>query len=378
MQPSKQVPISEAERVARLRLIRSENVGPVTFGQLLNRYQTAVAALDALPELAPRGGMGRRIRICSLAAAEAEIKANEDAGARLIVRGTADYPIQLAVLDDAPAVFSLIGHGHLLHQPSVAEVGARNASGNALRLDNSLARDIGAEGYIVTYGLARGIDAAAHQGALTSGTVAVLGGGVDVIYPRENEALFGQIAEAGALIAESRLGSKPQARHFPARNRIISGLSQALVVVEAAERSGSLITARLAGEYGREVCAIPGSPLDPRCRGSNRLIREGAHLVENARDVINILQTLSHHQLEIPIPSEYLGFSADTLHPEELSKARLQVIEFLDATPTPVDEVVRQCHFSASVVITILLEAELAGSVEHYPGNLVARRYLPE
>jgi DNA processing protein len=378
MAPSKQAVISDAEMLARLRLIRSENVGPVTFRHLLNRYQTAQAALQALPELAARGGMQRRIRICSAATANAEIAANQAVGARLIFQGMAAYPQHLAAIEDAPAAFSLIGHCHLLTQPSVAIVGARNASANALRLAAALAREIGAQGYVITSGLARGIDAAAHQGALKTGTVAVLGGGVDVIYPRENADLYQQIAAAGALISETRVGSKPQARHFPARNRIIAGLSQALLVVEAAERSGSLITARLAGEQGREVCAIPGSPLDPRCRGTNRLIREGAHLVENADDVINILHGLFQTQLETPIGPEYQGLPLDEVTSKQLSEARPQVLQFLDATPTAVDEIIRQCQFSPSVVMTILLEAELAGSVDRYPGNLVARRYLPD
>ena len=364
--------------LARLRLIRSENVGPVTFRHLLNRYQTAQAALQALPELAARGGMQRRIRICSAATANAEIAANQAVSARLIFQGMAAYPQHLTAIEDAPAAFSLIGHCHLLTQPSVAIVGARNASANALRLAATLAREIGAQGYVITSGLARGIDAAAHQGALKTGTVAVLGGGVDVIYPRENADLYQQIAAAGALISETRVGSKPQARHFPARNRIIAGLSQALLVVEAAERSGSLITARLAGEQGREVCAIPGSPLDPRCRGTNRLIREGAHLVENADDVINILHGLFQTQLETPIGPEYQGLPLDEVTSKQLSEARPQVLQFLDATPTAVDEIIRQCQFSPSVVMTILLEAELAGSVDRYPGNLVARRYLPD
>ena len=378
MAPSKQAVISDAEMLARLRLIRSENVGPVTFRHLLNRYQTAQAALQALPELAARGGMQRRIRICSAATANAEIAANQAVSARLIFQGMAAYPQYLAAIEDAPAAFSLIGHCHLLTQPSVAIVGARNASANALRLAATLAREIGAQGYVITSGLARGIDAAAHQGALKTGTVAVLGGGVDVIYPRENADLYQQIAAAGALISETRVGSKPQARHFPARNRIIAGLSQALLVVEAAERSGSLITARLAGEQGREVCAIPGSPLDPRCRGTNRLIREGAHLVENADDVINILHGLFQTQLETPIGPEYQGLPLDEVTSKQLSEARPQVLQFLDATPTAVDEIIRQCQFSPSVVMTILLEAELAGSVDRYPGNLVARRYLPD
>ena len=378
MAPSKQAVISDAEMLARLRLIRSENVGPVTFRHLLTRYQTAQAALQALPELAARGGMQRRIRICSAATANAEIAANQAVSARLIFQGMAAYPQYLAAIEDAPAAFSLIGHCHLLTQPSVAIVGARNASANALRLAATLAREIGAQGYVITSGLARGIDAAAHQGALKTGTVAVLGGGVDVIYPHENADLYQQIAAAGALISETRVGSKPQARHFPARNRIIAGLSQALLVVEAAERSGSLITARLAGEQGREVCAIPGSPLDPRCRGSNRLIREGAHLVENADDVINILHGLFQTQLETPIGPEYQGLPLDEVTSKQLSEARPQVLQFLDATPTAVDEIIRQCQFSPSVVMTILLEAELAGSVDRYPGNLVARRYLPD
>ncbi|MEC9167169.1 MAG: DNA-processing protein DprA, partial [Pseudomonadota bacterium] len=276
----------------RLRLIRSENVGSVTFGHLLRRYGDASRALADLPELAAQGGLGRRIRIYGRAEAEAELEANHAIGARVIVRGMAEYPTLLEQCEDAPAVFSLRGHGHLLARPAVAMVGARNASANARRLAHALAETVAAKDYAVVSGMGRGIDTAAHQGALSGGTVAVLGGGIDVIYPRENADLYDRLVEGGALVAESPIGTQPQARNFPARNRIIAGLSLAVVVVEAAERSGSLITARLAGELGREVMAVPGSPLDLRCRGSNQLLRDGAHLIETGDDIVAVVAGL--------------------------------------------------------------------------------------
>ena len=306
-------PLDHAEIIARLRLIRSENVGPVTFGHLLRRYGDASRALAALPELAAQGRLGQRIRIYGRAEAEAELEANHAIGARMIVRG-----------------------------------------------------------------MARGIDTAAHQGALSGGTVAVLGGGIDVIYPRENADLYDRLVEGGALVTESPVGNQPQARNFPARNRIIAGLSLAVVVVEAAERSGSLITARLAGELGREVMAVPGSPpLDPRCRGSNQLLRDGAHLIETGDDIVAVVAGLGGRHVRAPLGAPFDGFEPRPPSPETMAAARREVIEFLDATPTAVDEIIRRCQFSAPVVLTVLLEAELAGTVERHPGNMVARRFTP-
>ena len=274
---------------------------------------------------------------------------------------------------------SLRGHPHLFLEPSVAVVGARNASGNAIRFTEKLARDLGEHGVIVVSGLARGIDTAAHRGALESGTVAVVAGGVDIVYPpasvvARNDA---RIAAEGALLAEAPIGTRPLARHFPARNRIIAGLARATMVVEAAKRSGSLITARFAADQGREVCAVPGSPMDPRCAGSNGLLRDGAHLIERAEDILVLL--LRGGVREDPPLSDLFGsteFAPQTT--EEIDdKARDRVMTILDATPLAVDEIIRRCQLSPPVVLTILLEAELAGEAERHPGNRVARRYNP-
>lgn len=369
--------LDPAERLARLRLIRTENVGPVTFQHLLIRYGSARAALEKLPDLARRGGRRAKLSIPTPDRIEQEIAANEQAGARLLVIGEPDYPALLAQIEGAPAALSLRGHPHLFLEPSVAVVGARNASGNAIRFTEKLARDLGEHGVIVVSGLARGIDTAAHRGALESGTVAVVAGGVDIVYPPENAELQGRIAAEGALLAEAPIGTRPLARHFPARNRIIAGLARATMVVEAAKRSGSLITARFAADQGREVCAVPGSPMDPRCAGSNGLLRDGAHLIERAEDILVLL--LRGGVREDPPLSDLFGsteFAPQTT--EEIDdKARDRVMTILDATPLAVDEIIRRCQLSPPVVLTILLEAELAGEAERHPGNRVARRYNP-
>ncbi len=287
-------PLSDAERVAWLRLIRTENVGPITFMQLLRRFGTAAAALDALPELARRGGRTRPIRICPRAEALREIETTAAAGARLVARGEPDYPQVLATLDDAPPVLALKGEAGLGHRPAVAVVGARNASALGIRFARQIAAELAGRGLIVASGLARGIDRAAHEGALAAGTaggtIAVLGAGIDVAYPAENAELQARIGEEGLLVAEMPTGTQPKPAHFPRRNRIIAGLALGTLVVEAALQSGSLITARLALEQGREVFAVPGSPLDPRCRGTNDLIRQGATLAEGADDVLRVLR----------------------------------------------------------------------------------------
>lgn len=365
------------ERLARLRLIRTENVGPVTFQHLLTRFGSAQAALEQLPDLARRGGRRAKLNIPATADIEKEIAANEQAGARLLVIGEPDYPAMLAEIEGAPAALSILGHAHLFLEPSVSIVGARNASGNAVRFTERMARDLGARGVIVVSGLARGIDTAAHTGSLETGTVAVVAGGADVIYPPENAALHARITAEGALIAEAPIGTRPIARHFPARNRIIAGMTRATLVVEAAKRSGSLITARFAADQGREVCAVPGSPMDPRCAGSNGLLRDGAHLIEHADDILSLL--LRGGVREEPPLSELFGISGFSPQPvEEIDdNARARVLSILDATPLAVDEIIRQCQLSPPVVLTILLEAELAGEAERHPGNRVARRYSP-
>lgn len=370
--------LTEAERFARIQLIRSENIGPMTFRRLLSQYGDAKTALSYIPELAERGGRKRKLRLCSREKVRAEIEANAEIGARLIVLGDPEYPGLLAQSEDGPPVVSVLGNAHLLNRKCIAIVGSRNASANAVRFARHMAAELGEAGYVVVSGLARGIDASAHQGSLTTGTVAVLAGGIDIIYPKENSDLYKDIIMSGALIAECPVGTTPQARHFPSRNRIISALSIGVVVIEAASRSGSLITARLAGEQGREVFAVPGSPLDPRSKGTNGLIRDGAHVTEKAQDIIDVLDSLFRPSVSEGEGQGFLDFERVQPSPDELDQARDRIMEILGPVPVPVDEIVRQCQFSLSIVSTILLEAELAGTIERHPGNQVARSFYPE
>ncbi len=362
---------AERERVDRLRLIRTENVGPITFRHLMEKFGSAGAALDALPGLARRGGRGRALKLCPRDAAILEIEDNARAGAELVIFGDDAYPPQLTAVEDAPPVFSAIGNPHLMKKRTVGVVGARNASANARSFTRSLAREIGAAGHVIVSGLARGIDAAAPAGSLETGTIAVVAGGVDSVYPPENAELYAQIAAEGLIIGEMRIGTKPQARHFPSRNRIIAGLSLGLVVIEASRNSGSLITARCALEQGREVFAVPGSPLDPRAAGTNQLLRDGANWAESAEDVISALRET---RIEEAPSDDYRAPPAPFQPVEVTLKQRDAVLEMLGPSAVPVDEFIRECQLSPSIVITILLEAELAGQVERHPGNRVSRR----
>jgi DNA processing protein len=364
--------LNPSEQLDWLRLIRSENVGPVTFYQLLARYGSAAAALDALPDLARRAGRQRPLTICGKPAAERELAALARAGARLVAWGEPDYPALLAAVDDAPPLLSLRGDATLLRRPAIAVVGARNASANGRRFARDMALQLGARGLAVVSGLARGIDAAAHQGALPTGTIAVLAGGVDIVYPEENRELHELIAERGALLAEMPVGTEPQARHFPRRNRIISGATLGVLVVEAALRSGSLITARFALEQGREVFAVPGSPLDPRCRGPNDLIRRGAILTETADDVIAEIEAqLTPGLTRGGSPPPPLDPATPT-GPAELAHAMARVLEHLSPAPVPVDALIRECGLPAAVVNSVLLDLELAGRLERQAGHRVA------
>lgn len=360
------------ERLDRIRLIRSQNVGPVTFRQLLERFGSAGAALEMLPDLARRGGLRNAPRLCSVDAAEREIEAVGKLGGRQVIVGDAEYPEALAAIPDAPPVLSIRGNAGLLKRTAIGVVGARNASTNGRRFAEGLARDLANAGVVVASGLARGIDAAAHAGALEGGTAAVLAGGVDVIYPRENAALYDTICERGVILSEMPPGTEPLARHFPSRNRIISGLSLGIVVVEAALRSGSLITARLAGEQGREVFAIPGSPLDPRSRGANDLIRNGATLAESAEDILEGIRSMRGKQLGEPRQDEFSTEDNPASDDEKLDAARAAVLECLGPTPVSVDAVIRDTGLPAGTVWTILLELELAGKLERQPGGKVA------
>jgi len=364
---------TQGERIAALRLLRSEHVGPVTWRQLVSRFGSAEGALAALPELARRGG-GRPPRIATAGAAEAELAAAERQGVRILFLGESLYPPQLASLEDAPPLLFLRGRAELLARPAVALVGARNASGNGRRFAEQLAQGLARKGLSVVSGLARGIDAAAHEGALAGGgdTVAVVAGGADIVYPPEHGDLSRRIAEAGAILAEMPLGTLPQARHFPRRNRLISGLSQAVVVVEAAPRSGSLITARFAGEQGREVLAVPGSPLDPRAQGCNQLIREGATLVQSVADILEALGPAARHPLAEPAAPFRGAATAPEEDDRSLAAARVAVLELLSPVGLAVDEVIRRCQLSAPLVQIVLLELELAGRLERQAGNRVA------
>lgn len=363
--------LSVSERLDWLRLIRSENVGPIIFFQLIEHFGSAGAALTALPDLARRGGSKASTRICDKPAAEREIEALDKIGGHLVAWGEDGYPAPLAATDDPPPVIAVRGRTNLFKRPAVAVVGARNASANGRRFAQTISRDLGEAGIVVASGLARGIDAAAHEGAIGSGTVAVVAGGIDVVYPAENTALYERIADQGVIIAEEPFGTVPHARHFPKRNRIISGVAMGVVVVEAASRSGSLITARLGLEQGREVFAVPGSPLDPRCRGTNDLIRRGATLTESAADVLEqiggMLRPASAPRKEATHAGPQPQFDE-----RELASARSKIAESLGPTPVQVDEIVRQCQLSPAVVAAILLELELAGRLDRHPGHQVS------
>ena len=351
--------------VARLRLARTEGVGPVTYRRLLLRYGAPEAALDALPHLARGAGRTTAPHIPSLSDMAREMDGVERLGGRMLFLDDPDYPQLLAQLETGPPVISVLGDVACFKLRAVALVGARNASANGRRVAEILAADLALSGLAVVSGLARGIDAAAHEGALRTGcTIAAIAGGLDIPYPPENAALQARIAERGAVVAEAPLGTAPQARHFPRRNRVIAGLSQGVIVVEAAPQSGSLITARMAREANRELFAVPGSPLDPRCRGSNDLIRsDNAYLTESAADVLAQLPP----GMTLPQP-RHAGV-AEQESPygvalEDIDGARLKLLELLGPSWAPVDDLVRRCQLSAAVVMAVLMELEAEGQVQ--------------
>jgi DNA processing protein len=360
--------LSEETRIDWLRLIRSDNVGPRTFNALVSHYGGASAALAALPDLARRGGAIAG-RVCSREDAERELAAAKALGVSFIAVCESDYPQRLRMIDDAPPLLAVRGNPAALALPMVAIVGARNASAAGVRFAERLARDLGEAGFVIVSGLARGIDAGAHRGSLATGTVAALAGGHAHIYPPEHAALADSILTQGTLISEMPLGWEPRARDFPRRNRLISGLSAGIVVVEAAKRSGSLITARLAAEQGREVFAAPGSPLDPRAEGSNDLLKQGAALVTEAADVITALR---------PILAQATALSAEEPErpcepaAEPSPNERSRIVTLLGPTPVALDDIVRLSESSPAIVRTVLLELELAGKVERHGGGLVS------
>ena len=358
---------SSAERLAWLRLARADSVGPVVFARLIERFGSAAKALQRLPELAARGGSARTPRIPSEAEALAELEAGEALGAQLVCGGEDEFPKRLAALDPPPPVIWARGRAELLGRPCVAIVGARIASAAGQSFARTLARELGEAGYVVVSGLARGIDGAAHEGSLKTGTVAVLGGGVDDVYPPEHLGLYERLVEDGCVVSESLIGRRAQAKDFPRRNRLISGLSEGVVVVEAELRSGSLITARLANEQGREVFAVPGSPLDPRSRGTNDLIRQGAVLCEGIDDVLRELQgSMPRRQPMVTAPTSV------HIDDEEIDALREKIAALLSPAAVSRDELVRITGAPAAAVYGALVELSIAGRAELRPGNMAA------
>ena len=355
--------------IQRIRLIRSPSIGPVTYRQLIARFGSAEAALEAVPDLARRGG-GSPPRLCSAQDAERELAKVEKLGARYLALGQGLYPRLLAELDDAPPLLVAKGDLGLLDKPAVAMVGARNASATACRFARGLAHDLGGQALVVVSGLARGIDSAAHDGSLETGTIGVVAGGIDIFYPPANEARQTAMYERGLVLAEMPPGTEPRARHFPYRNRIIAGLGTGTIVVEAAPRSGSLITARLAAEAGREVMAVPGSPLDPRARGCNQLIRDGATLIQDAADVVEAIAPM---KTRVASPS-----SAYEPAPEQFDGEAVAAVEsLLGPSPVPVDEIIRLSGAPSGAVQMAVLELDLAGRLDRHAGGKVSLRPAP-
>ncbi|MEB3701838.1 DNA-protecting protein DprA [Candidatus Bealeia paramacronuclearis] len=351
-----------------LRLLRSENVGPLTFHRLLKQYGSAPAALEALPQLARQGGRLKHLHIPTLQDAARELEAHEKIGATLISYSNPHYPAPLKAVESAPPLLSCLGNLNLFNRPSFGIVGARNASLPAKKMGGKFSKGLGDIGWVITSGLARGIDTAAHEGALSTGTIAVIAGGIDNIYPPENEGLYRRISQEGLIISEAPFGAVPQSSFFPRRNRIISGLSQGVLIVEAALKSGSLITARFALEQGRDVFAIPGSPYDPRARGTNQLLKQGAYLVETLEDITNVMTPNQKYLREIE--NEYE--TVDQMDSSQLEKMRQIIQENLSIAPISIDELVRECHFSAQNIWLVLLELEIAGRLVRHPGGQVS------
>ena len=357
--------LDAAERFARLRLARTDRVGPVAFRQLLDRFGSAVLALEALPDVVRRGG-DQGFTLPSPAEVEAELERGERLGARLIVFGDEGYPSMLAAVDPPPPLLWTLGDPTLMARPCLAIVGARIASAGGQRIARGLAQQLGEAGHVVVSGMARGIDGAAHAGALPTGTVAVLGGGVDDVYPPDNADLYRQIVLQGCVVSESPVGARAQAKDFPRRNRIISGLSRGVVVVEAELRSGSLITARLAAEQGRDVFAVPGSPLDPRAKGPNELLRQGAILCEGLTDIEREFER--PRAIREPGPDDPFAGAPDEIAAELVER----VAALLSPTPTPRDELARAANAPIGAVAAALLELSLTGRATLLPGGLAS------
>lgn len=366
--------ITPQERLARFRLYRTENVGPSTFYQLLKKYGSALEAIEILPSLAHKGGRHSNLKVFSQEAAEKEMDAHEKFGAQVMVYGDLDFPQSLARIGDAAPVISLKGDLSLLkHQKPFGIVGARNASLTGKKIALQFAQEMGQKGYVIVSGLARGIDTNAHEGSFETGTIAVIAGGIDQIYPPENKGLYEKICERGLLIAESPIGCEPQANLFPRRNRLISGLSKGILVVEAAFQSGSLLTAKYAAEQNKEVFVIPGSPMDPRYKGSHQLIKTGAILTTCVQDIVDILERPYALNFSEPLEEqeEYVIPMEETLIDGQSLDG--QILEQLSPTPIPLDDLIRSCQGASQHILSRLLELELAGKLVRLPGNMVCQ-----
>ncbi len=365
--------LSDDERCAWLQLIRSENVGPATFHQLISHFGSASEALVALPELSQRGGLKRPLRLYPKRNAQRHLIAAAAMGAKFVAMVEPDYPQLLRHIEHPPPLVCLKGRPDVLAAPTLAIVGARNASVAGRKLARQIAAGLGRRGHTIISGLARGIDTAAHEAALDTGTVAVMAGGLDVIYPPENAPLHTAIAEQGLLVSEMTPGTRPKAEFFPRRNRLISGISRGVIVIEAATRSGSLITARFAGEQGREVFAVPGSPLDPRAAGTNKLIKEGATLVSNINDILDVFAILPAVAQTGDVELQKVDDKFES-QPTTCSDDRGTILSLLGAAPIEINDLIRESGCSAQTVTSVLLELEIAGRLSSHGGQRVSIR----
>ena len=365
------VRLTDEQRIDWLRLIRSPNIGPRTFRALVNHFGGARAALQALPSLARRGGASGAVQTCSRDEAMREIAFAQKLGVTFVALGEPDYPLRLQMIDDAPPLMTIRGNIAALSMPMVAIVGSRNASSAGLKFTQRIARELGEAGFAVVSGLARGIDAAAHAASLATGTIAVLAGGQDRVYPAEHSSLLDAILPGGVALSEMPLGYEPRGRDFPRRNRLISGLSLGVAIVEAAKRSGSLITARFALEQGREVFAVPGSPLDPRAEGTNGLIKQGATPVTETADVVSVLAPIMEEKtFSAREPDGPDSDAADGAEPA--ADERAHIISLLGPAPVQLDDLVRLSNASPTIVRMVLLELEIAGRLERHGGGLMS------
>jgi len=369
------IALTERQRIAWLRLIRSDNVGPVTFRELINHFGSAETALEMLPELSRRGGASRSIRVAGRAEAEQELEIAERHGAGFVGIGEPDYPPLLRQIDGAPPLLAVKGNRKVTAAPAVGIVGARNASISGIKFASLVAREVGRTGYVVVSGLARGIDTAAHRASLSTGTIAAMAGGLDKTYPPENIGLLEELTDGqGLAVSEMPFGWEPRARDFPRRNRLIAGMALGLVVVEAAVRSGSLITARNAADFGRLVFAVPGSPLDPRCEGTNGLLKDGATITTTPEDVLEALRPLSEPDLFTPRPGA--GEPAEDVAPglrlPPSDGERDRIADALSQVPAEIDEIIRHTRVPAATVYLVLLELDLAGRLQRHVGGGVS------